>query len=110
MDIAPDVGKPQSATRPRFRGRLHQAAFIFAIPATLVLVTGARAAGGRSAAAVYSMSLVGLYGVSAAYHRGSWSPCSKRWMKRADHSMIFVLIAGTCTPVALLGLREPWSG
>src|SRR5204862_4779783 len=54
-------------------------------------------------------SLAGLYGVSAAYHRISWSPRAERRMKRLDHSMIFVLIAGTTTPFGLLVLRKPWS-
>ena len=109
MDTVSDVGDPLSATRPRFRGRLHQAAFFLAVPATLVLVAVARVAEARIAVIVYSVSLVGLYGVSAAYHRGSWSQWSFQWMKRADHSMIFVLIAGTVTPVALFGLHAPWS-
>jgi hemolysin III len=98
-----------SAIHPRFRGRLHQAAFFAAIPAGIVLVAVAHSTGIRVAAIVYAISLVGLYGVSAAYHRRPWSPRSLQWMKRADHSMIFVLIAGTTTPVALFALHKPWS-
>jgi hemolysin III len=49
-----------------------------------------------------------VFGASAAYHRGDWSPSARRWMKRLDHSMIFVLIAGSYTPVAVLALRGPW--
>ena len=109
MDVVPEAGATASAIKPRLRGRLHQTAFFFAIPAAFVLVTVAILTGAGPAAIVYSMSLVGLYGVSAAYHRCSWSPWSLQWMKRADHSMIYVLIAGTCTPVALFGLQAPWA-
>jgi len=80
-----------------------------AIPAGIVLVTLARDATARVAAITYAVSLVGLYSVSAAYHRLRWSTRGRRWIKRADHSMIFVLIAGTLTPIALLALRRPWS-
>jgi hemolysin III len=61
------------------------------------------------AALVFAFSLIALYGTSAAYHRLPWNPRAKRWMKRLDHSMIFMLIAGTYTPFALLVLPWPWS-
>jgi hemolysin III len=95
--------------KPTWRGRLHQAAFFVAIPAGMALVAVARGTSARVAATIYACSLVGLFGASAAYHRLAHSPRSRRWLKRADHAMIFVLIAGTATPVALLALRPPWS-
>jgi hemolysin III len=95
--------------RPTWRGRLHQAAFFVAIPAGIALVSAARGTSARVAAAIYACSLVGLFGASAAYHRLARSPRSRRWLKRLDHAMIFVLIAGTATPVALLALEPPWS-
>ena len=94
---------------PTWRGRLHQAAFFVAIPAGIALIAVARGTSARVVAAVYAISLVGLYGTSAAYHRLATSATARRWLKRADHSMIFVLIAGTVTPVAALVLRPPWS-
>ncbi len=100
------VGAPP---KPRLRGWLHQAAFFAAVPAGVVLVALAPTAKARVAAAVFALSLASLYGASAAYHRGDWSPRSRPWMKRLDHSMIFVLIAGTYTPFCLLALRSPWS-
>jgi hemolysin III len=93
---------------PRFRGRLHQAAFFVAVPAGVALVIAAPTALSRTAAAIYAMSLAGLYGTSALYHRMPWSPRAKGWMKRLDHSMIFVLIAGTYTPFSLLVLSGTW--
>jgi hemolysin III len=93
---------------PRHRGRLHQIAFFCSIPAGIVLITLARGPAAISAAAIYAASLALLFGASAAYHRGRWSPPVRRWMKRLDHSMIYVLIAGSYTPLAVLALHGPW--
>jgi hemolysin III len=94
--------------RPTLRGRLHQVAFFVSIPAGIALVGVARATTARVAAVIFAATLTGLYGVSAAYHRGQWSAGAHRLMKHLDHSMIFVFIAGTYTPVALLALRPAW--
>ena len=59
--------------KPRLRGRLHQVAFVVSIPAGIALVALARGAEARVGAAIFAASLTGLYGVSAAYHRGGWS-------------------------------------
>lgn len=90
------------ARRPRLRGVSHQWACVAAVVAGAVLVW--RAPDGRATvvATVYAASLVGLFGVSALYHRITWRPNVRRWLRRLDHAMIFVFIAGTCTPVALL--------
>jgi hemolysin III len=92
------------ARAPRLRGRLHQVAFFVAAPAGIALVVAAPTGLSRLAAAVYAVSLTGLYGTSALYHRLPWSPRGRRWMRRLDHSMIFVLIAGTYTPFCMLVL------
>jgi hemolysin III len=91
--------------KPRLRGRLHQAAFFASIPAGLALVALAGGARARVAAAVFAVSMTGLYGVSAAYHRGRWSDRARVVMKHLDHSMIYVFIAGSYTPIALVALR-----
>ena len=70
---------------------------------------GARGAGPRAtpAAAIYAASLSALLGISALYHRVNWRrPEIRRWMRRLDHTMIFLLIAGTVTPFALLVLAR----
>ena len=95
--------------RPRWRGRLHQAAFFASIPAGLSLVVVSPSLAARAAAAVYAMSLSAMYATSAALHRIEWGPRALRWMRHLDHSMIFVLIAGTYTPFAILALAPPWS-
>ena len=58
-----------------------------------------------AAVAVYAASVSGLFGVSALYHRITWPPRVRRWLRRLDHAMIFLLIAGTYTPIALLVLK-----
>jgi len=95
------------AVKPRLRGVLHEAAFAVSLvtgTALVILATGTRA---TVAATIYAVSVAMLFGTSAAYHRGSWSPRAREVMERLDHSMIFVLIAGTYTPFALL-LLEGW--
>jgi hemolysin III len=96
-------------TKPRFRGVLHQIAFFVAIPAGLVLVALGDTGAARAAAAVFAFSLCGLYGVSSAYHRLHWSPQALSRMRLLDHSMIFVLIAGSYTAVSVLALRGKWA-
>ena len=90
--------------KPRMRGRLHQGAFLASIPAGLVLVALAPTGRARLAAAIYALTLIGLFGVSASYHLGAWSEGVYVRMRRLDHSMIFVLIAGTYTPFCMLVL------
>ncbi|MFA5890261.1 MAG: hemolysin III family protein [Actinomycetota bacterium] len=94
--------------RPSMRGRLHQIAFICSIPMGITLVAMGRTPLARASAAVYALSLAALYGVSASYHRLTWSPRARRRMRRLDHSTIFVLIAGTYTPVTVLVLTGVW--
>jgi hemolysin III len=96
------------ATRPLLRGYLHLGAFIVSLPAGVALVRVARDHTSRIAAIVFSVGLCALYGVSAAYHRVTWSPPARSRMRRADHSTIFVLIAATYTAVALEALSPAW--
>jgi hemolysin III len=78
------------------------------IPAGIALVVSGHTAVAWVGAAVFALSLSAVYGISAAYHLRSWSPRAERIMKHLDHSMIFVLIAGSYTPIALLALRPTW--
>jgi hemolysin III len=91
------------------RGRIHQVAFFLSIPAGIVLIVLAKGAVARTAAIIYAVSLSAVFGASASYHVGSWSAPALRRMKRLDHSMIFVLIAGSYTPITLLVLHGAWS-
>jgi hemolysin III len=95
--------------KPRWRGRLHEIAFFFSIPQGIALVLAGAGWLSRVATAVYALSLSGLYGVSASYHRVHWSPRALVRMQRLDHSMIFFLIAGTYTALCLLVLHHVWA-
>ena len=90
--------------KPRLRGLLHQYAFFASLPALLVLLLTSQTGRAAFAATVYGLSLVALFGVSALFHRVTWSTRARRWMGRLDHAMINVLIAGTFTPFGLLVL------
>jgi hemolysin III len=91
--------------KPRLRGVLHMYAFFVSVPCGAVLILAASGGRARLAATIYALAVSALLGTSALYHRVTWRPAARRWMRRLDHSMIFVLIAGTYTPVALLALK-----
>ena len=95
---------PAGALKPRLRGVSHQYAFFVSLGCGAGLILAASGGRARLAASVYAAAVSALFGTSALYHRVTWRPGARRWMRRLDHSMIFVLIAGTYTPVALLAL------
>jgi len=94
--------------RPTWRGWMHAVAFFAAIPAGILLIVRADHAAAQVAAVIYTCSLLLGFGASAAYHRLARTDRSQRIMQRMDHSMIFVLIAGSYTPVCLLALPPAW--
>src|SRR2546430_15921619 len=96
---------PAGRVKPRLRGVLHQLAFFVSVPCGAGLILAASGGRARVAAGIYAGAVSALLGTSALYHRVTWRPAARRWMRRLDHSMIFVLIAGTYTPVALLALK-----
>ncbi len=92
--------------KPRLRGVLHQWAFAASLVAGAALILQAGSTRARLAMAVYALSVAALFGTSALYHRVHWRTLgARRWMRRLDHTMIFVLIAGSYTPFGLLVLR-----
>lgn len=91
--------------KPKLRGVSHQYAFFLSLVCGVALILGASDGRARLAASIYAAAVSALLGTSALYHRVTWRPSARRWMRRLDHSMIFVLIAGTYTPVALLALK-----
>ncbi len=104
-DAAERAAAVVAKVKPRLRGVIHEYAFWAAILLGAILV--ARANGGRQlvACSIYALAICGLFGISALYHRHEWQPKARRWMRRLDHSMIFVFIAATFTPFALLVLH-----
>jgi hemolysin III len=100
-------GGALAKVKPRLRGVSHEYAFFVSIAMGVALIATASDGRARVAASVYAVAVTGLLGTSALYHRVTWRPGTRRWMRRLDHSMIFVLIAGTYTPVCLLALHGP---
>ena len=94
--------------RPRLRGVLHQVSFPVSLLAIPPLLAGAHGTAAKIASGVYAASVAGMFGASALYHRIGWRGAARRRMRRLDHAMIFILIAGTCTPVLLLRVPEPF--
>ena len=114
-----DLENENSLVRPLLRGVLHQTAFVVALVVGTLLVVFADGARGTFAAAVFAAAVVAMLGASTLYHRVTWSPRMRPWMRRIDHAGIYLLIAGTYTPVGLLvvhGRTQPivlaivWSG
>jgi hemolysin III len=89
---------------PVLRGWLHLVCFFLSVPAGLLVVANAHTSRARLAAVVYAIGLSALFGVSATYHRRQWSPTARPRMKRLDHATIFVMIAGSYTPLCMLTL------
>jgi hemolysin III len=93
---------------PRLRGLSHAIAFGLVLPLGVALVFDVHTPPGRVAAIVFAVAVATMFGASGLYHRISWSPMGRRWMRRVDHAGIYALIAGTYTTFGLLVLRGEW--
>ena len=94
LSVMPSLATRIPAVKPRLRGVLHQWAFFVSLAAGAALVLVAPGGRATLATAIYALTVAGLFGVSAVYHRVNWvSASARRWMRRLDHSMIFLLIA-----------------
>ncbi len=92
---------PDSPVKPRLRGVSHQIAALVALIAGSALVSLTRSPAARDSAIAYTVCLTALFTISAAYHRPTWGPTMRTWMRRLDHAGIFLFIAGTYTPLSL---------
>lgn len=110
MNASPDAVHPLHPLPPLLRGWVHLVFFFLSLPAATLVVASAGTTRARVAAAVYAVGLCLLFGVSATYHRLRWSPPARRRMRRMDHATIFVMIAGSYTPLCLLVLRGTTAG
>ena len=98
------------AIKPRFRGVSHEWAFFLSLGLGISLLILADTPKKSLAVGIYVISLCALFGTSALYHRINWKSVKSRMlMRRLDHSMIFLLIAGTVTPFSLLTMHGTWS-
>ena len=100
MDVTM-TSTPPAPVKPMLRGVSHQVAFFIALIAGAALFVAATGTAAKVACAIYAVSVANLLGTSALYHRPTWSLRARARMRRLDHSAIFVLIAGTYTPLAL---------
>ena len=94
------------AVKPRLRGWVHAGMAPLAVIGAVVLVVVAPTTAGKVTGAVFGLSAILLFGTSAVYHRGTWSPRVAGVLRRLDHTNIFLIIAGTYTPLTVLLL--PW--
>ncbi len=99
-----DYDDDDEKCKPLLRGHFHQSAFFAAMGAGAMLIAWAPAGALSFYAAIYTLGLGTLFGISALYHRPTWGPVGRRWMRRFDHSGIFFFIGVTFTPICRLGL------
>jgi len=97
-----------TAVKPLLRGVLHQIAFFVSLGVGALLVIASDGTRRQLAAAAFAGSVSLCFGASALYHRVTWTPRARRWMRRVDHAGVYLLIAGTYTPVGLLALHGAW--
>ncbi len=100
----PESGAERAAAalKPRLRGWLHAGVFPLALVGGILLIAVSRTAAAVAACSVYALSACLLFGTSAVYHRGTWGPRGEAVLRRLDHANIFLIIAGTYTPLAVL--------
>ncbi|MBA3743159.1 hemolysin III family protein [Sporichthya sp.] len=96
----------EAAVKPHLRGWLHLGTFPVSLIAGFVLVAIPQEPRARLASAIFAVTASLLFGVSALYHRGNWGPRTTEVLKRLDHANIFLIIAGSYTPFALLLLSD----
>ena len=101
--------QPPVRHKPTLRGVSHQYAFFVVALAGMALVYLAPNARAAVTAGVYAASLATLFGASALYHRPTWGPLARQRLRRVDHAAIYLLIAGTYTPICVLALPMPES-
>ncbi|RZS87573.1 hemolysin III [Motilibacter rhizosphaerae] len=101
-EVGEAVERVVGTVKPRLRGWLHAGTFPVAVVAGIVLVAVSPTERARVATAVFALTAALLFGVSAAYHRFTWSPRAHAVLMRLDHSNIFLIIAGTYTPFGAL--------
>jgi hemolysin III len=110
-ELSERVEEAFADVKPRLRGWLHLATAPLALAAGIVLVVLSPDATTRVGSGVFAATALVLFTVSAIYHRGTWSPTMHSRLRRFDHSNIFLLIAGSCTPFGLLLLdgNDRWA-
>lgn len=109
LDLPLGPARSAAPTKPLLRGRLHQVCCGLSVPAGASLIGSAPTATARAVAVVFAASWTAMFATSATYHCAARSSRARYWMRRADHSMIFVHIAGAATPLCVLAVPRPLS-
>lgn len=99
-----ELDQPQVTAKPTWRGWIHAATFPLAIVLGTILIIAADGTAARISSAIFVASSLLLFGISALYHRLNWSEGARVLLKRLDHANIFLLIAGSYTPITVLAL------
>lgn len=106
-DIPQQIADQMEEIKPKLRGWIHAGTFPLAIALGILLIIVSRGTVAITGAAIFMGTSLALFGVSALYHRISWSPGAMAVFRRIDHANIFLLIAGSYTPVSLILLPPP---
>jgi hemolysin III len=106
--VAVGTGSEQVLKRPLLRGVFHQIGFAVSLVVGTLLIVGADGTRRHVAAAVFAGAVAVCFGTSALYHRITWTPRLRPWMRRVDHAGVYLLIAGTYTPICLIVLEGSW--
>jgi len=102
-----EISTPAAEVKPTWRGWIHAGTFPVAIVLGIILIVLADGVPAKISCAIFFLSSLLLFGNSALYHRFTWQPRTKRLLKRIDHANIFLLIAGSYTPITVLALPQP---
>jgi hemolysin III len=95
--------------KPKLRGVFHEIGFYVALAVGALCVAAAEPGRARGAAIIFATCVAACFGVSALYHRPTWTPSVRAWLARLDHAGIYLLIAGTYTPVGLIVMSPAWA-
>jgi len=93
-------------SKPLLRGLIHQVMFFIAVGVCVPLIINSSSAEGYVATSIYSAAILMMFGFSALYHRFNWHNSTEKWMRKLDRASIFIMIAGTITPLCLLVLTS----
>lgn len=99
----------ETRVKPRLRGVFHEVGFFVAVVLAVPLALTAHAGRARISAIVFSACLAGCFGASALYHRPTWQPRARGRLAKLDHAGVYLLIAGTYTPIALCVFSTGWA-
>ena len=109
MTVPQSSGVLEEKVKPRLRGISHALAFLGAVGGSVLLATASAQPVLHRAALLYGAGLMALFGISGLYHAPMWGSGARRVLRRLDHASIFLLIAGSYTPMAVLDARGAWS-